>query len=91
MSLTQKREKPTPLVLSYEFKRIARIETIVFYIKLHPIVRSLVDISLNVAVAIAIEIHIDNVVLNIPVTRFVEILGAFNLEGSIATKGESVV
>ena len=91
MSLTQKREKPTPLVLSYEFKRIARIETIVFYIKLHPIVRSLVDISLNVAIAIAIEIHIDNVVFNIPVARFVESIGAYYSEGAIAIEHKSVI
>ena len=83
--------KSPPHVLSYEFKRIARIVTIVFYVEFHPVVSCLVDISLNVAVAIAIEIHINNVVLHIPIARFVETIGAFNLEGSIATKGESVV
>lgn len=58
--------------LSHEYERIARIVAIVAYVKFHPIVGTLVDICLNITKAIAIEIHIDNVVLDVPVARFVD-------------------
>ena len=77
--------------LSHEYERIARIVAIVAYVKFHPVVSCLVDISLNVAVAIAIEIHIDNVVLDVPVARFVEAIGAYDLKGSVTIELEAVV
>ena len=77
--------------LSHEYERIARIVAIVAYVKFHPIVGTLVDICLNITKAIAIEIHIDNVVLHIPVTRFIESIGAFDLESSVTIELESVV
>ena len=91
MSLARKREKPTPLVLSYEHKRIARIETIVFYVEFHPIVSCLVDISLYVAIAIAIEIHVKDIILQLPVAGFVESMRAGYSEGAIAIEHKSVI